>query len=549
MSSYEDIAKHYQDIGWVEVPRKSVSELEASLQKAGRNGYQRVRLTLWDMDFELLENVQAKCRSWGMKLVVSLPLRTEPSDEDITFIQKYEIHPNLLVEHPSEEIFRMGMKWVKKVGASMGLIVSKDWNRDKFFSDVPPVILKNATFEFPVATKNFKGLEDKEIVQWMTLRSHLIGDDSPMRCWGEDVYDPRIESNRELEPEYKARWSSRTKDRDIQLSIIVPTYNNIKFLKKTLPALWEQSLPTDKYEVIVVNDGSTDHTLGELEQICIINKDLVNLSVIDFPRSQERQMGDAQFRVGVARNLGVKNSLGEILLFLDSDIVLPKNYLQRLIDEHNRADVILPQRIQLTKEGSENFKNYDFVDPLKDCYRSTTGYWEQFQEDRKPWGERAHPWKYVSTYCLSVKRKDFMKAGWFRKVFTGYGFEDTDLGYRLHRWNVRYSIISERVYHFYHEVARSEYARSERRRHLVLSRTAKIFFRQYVEKDIYELFKNYIQVPVFLGIRMEGPYFVMKMSYSRCRTVFHKMEMTYWKSLHPRFCDTYEALKTLIHLR
>ncbi|MCB0421998.1 MAG: glycosyltransferase family 2 protein, partial [Bdellovibrionales bacterium] len=362
MSSYEDIAKHYQDIGWVEVPRKSVSELEASLQKAGRNGYQRVRLTLWDMDFELLENVQAKCRSWGMKLVVSLPLRTEPSDEDITFIQKYEIHPNLLVEHPSEEIFRMGMKWVKKVGASMGLIVSKDWNRDKFFSDVPPVILKNATFEFPVATKNFKGLEDKEIVQWMTLRSHLIGDDSPMRCWGEDVYDPRIESNRELEPEYKARWSSRTKDRDIQLSIIVPTYNNIKFLKKTLPALWEQSLPTDKYEVIVVNDGSTDHTLGELEQICIINKDLVNLSVIDFPRSQERQMGDAQFRVGVARNLGVKNSLGEILLFLDSDIVLPKNYLQRLIDEHNRADVILPQRIQLTKEGSENFKNYDFVD-------------------------------------------------------------------------------------------------------------------------------------------------------------------------------------------
>src|SRR5215510_13897684 len=84
-------------------------------------------------------------------------------------------------------------------------------------------------------------------------------------------------------------------------SIIIPTYNRLPYLKKTLDSIWEQSF-TD-FEVIVVDDGSTDGTADYLRELG---------GSVELLRQENRGPG-------AARNLGVMHARGEYIAFLDSD--------------------------------------------------------------------------------------------------------------------------------------------------------------------------------------------------------------------------------------
>jgi glycosyltransferase involved in cell wall biosynthesis len=84
-------------------------------------------------------------------------------------------------------------------------------------------------------------------------------------------------------------------------SIIIPTYNRLPYLKKTLNSILEQSF-TD-YEIIVVDDGSTDETVNYLRELG---------GCVELLRQDNRGPG-------AARNLGVEHARGEYVAFLDSD--------------------------------------------------------------------------------------------------------------------------------------------------------------------------------------------------------------------------------------
>jgi glycosyltransferase involved in cell wall biosynthesis len=84
-------------------------------------------------------------------------------------------------------------------------------------------------------------------------------------------------------------------------SIIIPTYNRLPYLKKTLDSIWEQSF-TD-FEIIVVDDGSTDGTVDYLRELG---------GSVELLRQENRGPG-------AARNLGVEHARGEYIAFLDSD--------------------------------------------------------------------------------------------------------------------------------------------------------------------------------------------------------------------------------------
>jgi len=99
----------------------------------------------------------------------------------------------------------------------------------------------------------------------------------------------------------------------ILLSIIIPCWNGEKFLGSVLNLLVEQDLKN--IEVLVVNDGSTDNTLKIAAKFAEENS---NIKVF----SLEKNGG-----VSAARNLGIKNSQGKYLLFLDADDALPNGTL------------------------------------------------------------------------------------------------------------------------------------------------------------------------------------------------------------------------------
>ncbi len=121
------------------------------------------------------------------------------------------------------------------------------------------------------------------------------------------------------------------------ISVIVPCYNVEKYIDDCVESLKRQTYKN--FEVIFVNDGSTDNTLNKLNELC---KECSNFKII----SQENK------GLGSARNTGIANSTGEYITFLDSDDMYAPNFLEimkKSIEQHD-ADVACCQ-FCVCKEG------------------------------------------------------------------------------------------------------------------------------------------------------------------------------------------------------
>jgi glycosyltransferase involved in cell wall biosynthesis len=190
-------------------------------------------------------------------------------------------------------------------------------------------------------------------------------------------------------------------------SVIIPTYNREESLRKTLNSLSNQSLQANCYEVIVVDDGSTDNT-GEIRNI-------------HFPYSlnyiYQSNQGSA-----IARNTGAKEARSPLLIFIDDDILVEPAYISGLIQIHNLNPRVIgmgtflpfiPDNATIfTKVSSKPVENNQihpdgsFVD-FTDCV----------------------------TNNLSVEQNDFIEIGMMEDV-AGDGptlWGDVDFGYRAFR--------------------------------------------------------------------------------------------------------------------
>jgi glycosyltransferase involved in cell wall biosynthesis len=129
------------------------------------------------------------------------------------------------------------------------------------------------------------------------------------------------------------------------VSVIIPTYNRKDFLRETLSSLAQQSYPSDRFEVIIIDDGSTDGTKE-------IKTETFPFTLRYFWQTNQ---GDA-----AARNVGAQQSEADILVFLDDDILVESDYLTYLVCEHemhqNRIVVgtanLWPQETTLLSEAA-----------------------------------------------------------------------------------------------------------------------------------------------------------------------------------------------------
>lgn len=127
---------------------------------------------------------------------------------------------------------------------------------------------------------------------------------------------------------------------DIKFSIIIPAYNSAKYLNRCIDSVAKQDLPFDYYEAIVVNDGSTDNTLEILEKL---SAQYSFLKFISIPNCG----------VSIARNTGIKESLGEFILFLDADDSIASNCLSNIYQEmcNNLLDMLLMNHQWVRSDG------------------------------------------------------------------------------------------------------------------------------------------------------------------------------------------------------
>lgn len=115
-----------------------------------------------------------------------------------------------------------------------------------------------------------------------------------------------------------------------KISIVVPIYNVELYLRECIESLVNQNLPSAEYEIILVNDGSTDRS-GEIAKEYVDKFDNITFY-------EQVNQGQA-----VARNLGLNKAQGEYVMFVDSDDYLEKNILKRMYDEAvaNNNDILI----------------------------------------------------------------------------------------------------------------------------------------------------------------------------------------------------------------
>jgi len=130
------------------------------------------------------------------------------------------------------------------------------------------------------------------------------------------------------------------------VSIIVPVFNVESYLEKCINSLINQNLGKQNYEIIAVNDGSTDNSLSVLKRIKQNNKDII-LNIL----SQKNQ------GLSGARNSGIDIAKGKFIVFVDSDDVLLPNILKDIISlaQDNELDILEFGASGITESGKITF--------------------------------------------------------------------------------------------------------------------------------------------------------------------------------------------------
>jgi glycosyltransferase involved in cell wall biosynthesis len=217
----------------------------------------------------------------------------------------------------------------------------------------------------------------------------------------------------------------------MKYSFVIPTYNNRDNLKNSLQALVVQAgYAKAHYEVVVVDDGSSDNlsdSLGDFHEE--LNLRLVRL---------ERDELSSRSR---ARNFGWKNSHGDFIVFIDSDIIVKKDHLKQL-DRYFDVDdggIVIGNRVHshntISRHAIENgslFDNFGFrkEDISFLDYRYMTFSALSFNARVVP-----DPWLHAYSCNIAMSRKWLVKTGGFDEKMLDWGLEDLEFAYRLYKEN------------------------------------------------------------------------------------------------------------------
>ena len=195
----------------------------------------------------------------------------------------------------------------------------------------------------------------------------------------------------------------------MKLSVIIPTHNRAEILKTCLEKVLAQK--GVDFEVIVVDDGSTDNTESVMREV-IRQSD--NVAYIKQPVSHQ----------GVARNRGMQLAKGDVIVFIGDDIFVEPDFLQKHHDRHTEhSDENVVVLGHTTWDPNLEINSY-----MK--FLEISGWQFGYSFLNPGMIGKAEPFKFFYTSNVSLKKSFFEKEK-FDEDFTCYGWEDIELGYRL----------------------------------------------------------------------------------------------------------------------
>ena len=243
----------------------------------------------------------------------------------------------------------------------------------------------------------------------------------------------------------------------MNLSIVIPVYNQEKIISKTLNSLISQKNFRNNYEIIIIDDGSTDKTLEILESF---KKKIKNkISILRTINKHGK---------GVARNLGIKSAINEIIILLDGDIIASKNLLTEHLEWHQ-------------KFSGENFAMVGHISWSSKLKITSFMYWLEHGGGQLDFDKLKHSqeidYKHFYTGNASFKRNFFLKNGLFDEDFGREMYEDLELAYRFKKKGLKVFYNKKAKAYHYHQTDIKKYSK----RMIAVGKGARILFKKHPE--------------------------------------------------------------------
>ena len=186
-------------------------------------------------------------------------------------------------------------------------------------------------------------------------------------------------------------------------SVIVPVYNGASVIERCLNALAAQTVAPKRYEVIVVDDGSTDDTAAVIDRWCRAH-----------PRLQLTLLSQANAGPAAARNRGAAAARAPLLLFTDADCAPTPTWIEAMTAPFADPDVAGAKGAYVTEQTGlvPRFVQAEY----EDRYDRMAG---QAQID------------FIDTYSAAYRRAIFLENNGFDPIFTTASVEDQEFSFRL----------------------------------------------------------------------------------------------------------------------
>lgn len=214
-------------------------------------------------------------------------------------------------------------------------------------------------------------------------------------------------------------------------SIVISTYNCKDILKKCFNALFNQTYPQSDYEVIVIDDGSMDGTEG-------LMKSMIDESPVILRYFSQENKGPA-----TARNIGIRNANGKIILFIGDDIIASST----LLEEHLKWHKLYPND-NIAVLGYVTWSPEIEIIPFMKWLENGGPQFAFWQIKDKT---EVDAQDYFYTSNISLKKKFLLENnGFFDEEFPYPAFEDIELGYRLKKKGMILKYNKDAIAYHYH---------------------------------------------------------------------------------------------------
>jgi lipopolysaccharide/colanic/teichoic acid biosynthesis glycosyltransferase/glycosyltransferase involved in cell wall biosynthesis len=194
-----------------------------------------------------------------------------------------------------------------------------------------------------------------------------------------------------------------------RISVVVPAYNAARTIDHCLTALADQTFPREDYEIIVVDDGSSDETCARVGA-----------------HAGVRLVTQTHAGPAAARNLGAQHAGGDILFFTDADCAPAEDWIERMSAPFDDEEIVGVKGTYVTRQ------------------REIVARFAQLEYEAKYDRMAQHRYiDFIDTYAAGYRRDVFLANGGFDPTFTYASVEDQEYSFRLARQGHKMVFVRE----------------------------------------------------------------------------------------------------------